>query len=108
MTVQKYDSFSQQKPVISIDDTTGPLDEVHFPSVTVCNMNQVSFFHFSILIFSFQFRMSQVNRMGLDPKKQPNVFRTFLIKYLDSLTGEDDRKDVNEIVKILNSHQRNS
>ena len=42
--------FSQQKPVISIDDTTGPLDEVYFPSVTVCNMNQVIF---QLLIFSY-------------------------------------------------------
>jgi len=71
-----------QKPVISIDDTTGPLDEVYFPSVTVCNMNQ--------------FRMSQVNRMGLDPKKEPDVFRTFLTKYLDSLAGEDSGLDARQ------------
>ena len=31
----------QQSPVISISDTTGPLNEVFFPSVTVCNLNQV-------------------------------------------------------------------
>ena len=31
----------KQTPVISIGDTTGPLDEVYFPSVTVCNLNQV-------------------------------------------------------------------
>jgi len=67
--------YLDQKPVISIDDTTGPLDEVYFPSVTVCNMNQ--------------FRMSQANRMGLDPKKYPDVFRTFLTKYLDTRPGAD-------------------
>ena len=33
--------FLQQTPVISIGDTTGPLNEVYFPSVTVCNLNQV-------------------------------------------------------------------
>ena len=31
----------KQTPVISIGDTTGPLNEVYFPSVTVCNLNQV-------------------------------------------------------------------
>ena len=35
--------FVQQTPVISIGDTTGPLDEVYFPSVTVCNLNQVEY-----------------------------------------------------------------
>ena len=34
-------SFFQQSPIISISDTTGPLKEVYFPSVTVCNLNQV-------------------------------------------------------------------
>ena len=33
----------QQTPVISIGDTTGPLNEVYFPSVTVCNLNQVEY-----------------------------------------------------------------
>ena len=27
--------------------------------------------------------------MGLDPKKYPDVFRTFLTKYLDTLAGAD-------------------
>ena len=45
---------------------------------------------------SFQFRMSQVNRMGLDPKKEPDVFRTFLTKYLDSLAGEDSGLDARQ------------
>ena len=33
--------------------------------------------------------MSQANRMGLDPKKYPDVFRTFLTKYLDTRPGAD-------------------
>ena len=40
--------------------------------------------------------MSQVNRMGLDPKKEPDVFRTFLTKYLDSLAGEDSGLDARQ------------
>ena len=40
--------------------------------------------------------MSQVNRMGLDPKKEPDVFRTFLTKYLDSLSGEDSGLDARQ------------
>ena len=40
--------------------------------------------------------MSQVNRMGLDPKKDPDVFRTFLTKYLDSLGGEDSGLDARQ------------
>ena len=37
----------QQTPVISISDTTGPLSEVYFPSVTVCNLNQVGWISYS-------------------------------------------------------------
>ena len=33
--------------------------------------------------------MSQANRMGLDPKKHPDVFRTFLTKYLVTSAGFD-------------------
>ena len=31
----------QQKPLTSIEDTTASLSEVDFPSVTICNLNQV-------------------------------------------------------------------
>ena len=34
--------------------------------------------------------------MGLDPKKEPDVFRTFLTKYLDSLAGEDSGLDARQ------------
>ena len=32
----------QQKPITYISDTTAPLAEVRFPSVTICNVNQVN------------------------------------------------------------------
>ena len=31
----------QQKPLTTIADTTAPLSDVRFPSLTVCNANQV-------------------------------------------------------------------
>ena len=33
--------IAQQKPMTSIEDTTASLSEVDFPSVTICNVNQV-------------------------------------------------------------------
>ena len=34
--------IAQQKPMTSIEDTTASLSEVDFPSVTICNVNQVT------------------------------------------------------------------
>ena len=45
-TFDEKAQFLQQNPVISIGDTTGPLNEVYFPSVTVCNLNQVGWVYF--------------------------------------------------------------
>jgi len=66
------DEFYQQRPKITISDTTGPLQEVYFPSVTVCNLNQI--------------RISQTYRMGLEEKQK--VSRRFIKQYILSSTGQ--------------------
>jgi len=77
-----YREYSEQTPVISIGDTTGPLDEVYFPSVTVCNLNQ--------------FRMSQANRMGLDmtTPSGSNQARWFTNTYLASGSDFDYEQEI--------------
>ena len=40
--VQNYKAFTTSKTVTSIDSTTAPLSDITFPSVFVCNINQVS------------------------------------------------------------------
>ena len=36
--------FTKATVVTTVDTTTAPLEDVYFPSVTVCNINQVRFF----------------------------------------------------------------
>ena len=40
-SILKQEKLFQQTPVITTSTTTGSLNEVYFPSVTVCNLNQV-------------------------------------------------------------------
>ena len=60
--VQNYDAFTTSKTVTSIDSTTAPLSDIVFPSVYICNINQVmstplthlfniKYIHIGILIF---------------------------------------------------------
>ena len=39
----QLNTFLEQKPMTYIDDTTAPIGDLNFPSVTICNINQVSF-----------------------------------------------------------------
>jgi len=63
-----FREYYWQTPTISISDTTGPISEVYFPSVTVCNLNQ--------------FRMSQVNRMSDNGKIKTETARQFMDTYI--------------------------
>merc|ERR1719278_1527181 len=68
--------YFEQTPVITTSTTTGSLNEVYFPSVTVCNLNQI--------------RMSQAYRMGFkDIARSSAVSRLFIKKYFLAATGED-------------------
>ena len=37
----QLNTFLEQKPITYIDDTTAPIGDLNFPSVTICNINQV-------------------------------------------------------------------
>jgi len=68
--------YFEQTPVITTSTTTGSLNEVYFPSVTVCNLNQI--------------RMSQAYRMGFqDIARSAAVSRLFIQKHFLAATGED-------------------
>jgi len=71
-----FREYQDQIPVITTSTTTGSLDEVYFPSVTVCNLNQI--------------RMSQAYRMGFtDIARSSAVLRMFIAKRFLTATGED-------------------
>merc|ERR1719220_1718260 len=75
--------YFEQTPVITTSTTTGSLDEVYFPSVTVCNLNQI--------------RMSQAYRMGFkDIARSSAVSRLFIQKYFLAATGEDQDDKLNQ------------
>jgi len=76
-----FEEYYWQSPTITIGDTTGPIKEVYFPSVTVCNLNQV--------------RMSQAYRMGFqDIGRDSHISREFIKKYVLAQSGEDDEDNV--------------
>jgi len=66
--------FFSQTPIVAIEDTTAPLTEIYFPSVTICNLNQVT--------------TSQLLKGGLNMKDNSNLenYRYF-IQYI---LGADD------------------
>jgi len=75
--VDLFRDYYWQSPLISISDTTGPIKEVYFPSVTVCNLNQL--------------RMSQAHRMGFEEfSRDSQISRLFVQKYFFASTGEDE------------------
>ena len=39
----QLNTFLEQKPMTYIDDTTAPVGDLNFPSVTICNINRVLF-----------------------------------------------------------------
>ena len=43
MFYPQLNAFLEQKPMTYIDDTTAPIGDLNFPSVTICNINQVTF-----------------------------------------------------------------
>ena len=55
--VQNYESFTTSKTVTSIDSTTAPLSDIRFPSVYICNINQVILTPFAHL-FNIKYQSS--------------------------------------------------
>ena len=92
----------QQSPVISISDTTGPLNEVFFPSVTVCNLNQVWLNADESLFFllkPLQIRMSQVYRLGFkDMTRDSHVARMFIEKYLVADVDASSQRNYTQVL----------
>ena len=52
MFYPQLNAFLEQNPMTYIDDTTAPIGDLNFPSVTICNINQVSFLvHLDLNLF---------------------------------------------------------
>ena len=82
--------FNKTKVVTTIKSTTGSLDQVYFPSVTICNINQV--------------RESFFLDMDLDPKANQSLIE---LLYRQFYSGSDDKAqseaDQDLIKNFLNS-----
>ena len=68
--------FNKTKVVTTIKSTTGSLDQVFFPSVTICNINQV--------------RESFFLDMDLDPRINPEAEATIDLLYRQFYSGNDE------------------
>ena len=84
-----------------ISDTTEPLDDVIFPSVTICNVNQVENKVFLLYFSSFKMKQSLLEKASLPSAE----YKEYLINYF--FIGSNKSSEPENWNQTLNNIENN-
>ena len=84
--------FTKAKPITTIESTTSSLDDIDFPTVTVCNLNTV--------------RKSFLREIGVEEKKIKLVLEEFATGRKTNSTSNQDQESVEDVTRKFEKYYK--